>query len=330
LKDVVQAARRSRIDFVVITDHGTRGYAHEDMSGWHDGVLVLFGEEVSTPQGHLLAFETQTDVGEKDTFQDALDEIERQCGTAVSIHHQLPKIGEGDFPRTALLALGQAQLLEIWSFMDDFLSQQTPQSVGKKAAPLVRALAGPPRQLLREWDRHLALRPLPIVGGLNVHRRKHPLLEWREFFPYQTAMGTVSTVIQCPALPKQAKRACDLVWDALRNGRSYVANRLIGPEKGFQFEYHPPSGRARQMGETVEYTPGGRFSVRVPAEAEVVLRHNGQPLFWGTASQMTFPTASPGSYRVEINLSRKLWILSNPIRLVDEEGVLQPTVSDVT
>jgi hypothetical protein len=49
-----------------------------------------------------------------------------------------------------------------------------------------------------------------------------------------------------------------------------------------------------------------------------------------TTREASFPVARPGTYRVEVFLNRRLWILSNPIQLVDKDGVMQPTVSDVT
>jgi len=224
----------------------------------------------------------------------------------------------------------QTDLLEIWSFMDEFLSRTNSKYVLQAAARAEKMLLGPNRKLLWKWDRELERRRLPIVGGLNVHQRKDPLLDWKVLFPYDLAFQTICTCIHTQDLPTVWLRARDMVWSALREGRSHVANRVIASEKGFQFEFVSVTGRRRAMGEDVAYTPNGRFHICLPQPAEVVLRHNGQPLFWGTSSETSFPAAGPGSYRVEVYLNRKLWILSNPIRLIDEEGVLQPTVSDVT
>ncbi len=324
LEEVVRAAKENGIDFVLLTDHGTRGYGGEGEEGWHDGVLVLCGEEVSTPEGHLLAFETREDVGPRETLSGALEEIRRQCGIAATAHHQI--VG-GPFPAPPM---EMADLVEIWSFMDEFLSRVDARSILQATTRPEKVVSGPARRLLWQWDRELQKRRLPIIGGLNVHQKKHPLLEWKMLFPYGLAFQTICTCVQVPELPSVALRARDMVWNALREGRSYVANRSVGTERGFMFQFVTQAGRNRQMGEDVPYTDRGRFRIRVPQEAEVVLRHNGQPLSWSTAVEMSFPAAGPGTYRVEVYLNRRLWILSNPIRLVDDDHVIQPTVSDVT
>ena len=331
LDHVLEAAHDAQIDFVIITDHHSRRIGQENLEGWHDKVLVLCGEEVSTKEGHFLAFETRETIGERPTLNEALDETRRQYGQAVAVHHQLfdgrsPGIAQIPHP----LDLRRADLLEIWSLTDEFLSIAPSEEVIQLLSRPERVVRGPSRRLLWQWDRQLEKRPLPIIGGLNVHQRKSPLLEWRQIFPYELAFSTICTCVQTPELPAVSLRARDLVWNALREGRSYIVNRSIERESPFLFEYHPPAGRVRPMGDDVPYAPKGRFHMRVPVEAEIVLRHNGQPLFWGTGEEMAFPEAGPGSYRVEAYLNRRLYILSNPIRLVDEEGVLQPTVSDVT
>lgn len=331
LEDALAAARKNSIDFVILTDHRTFGYGHDNQEGWHDKVLVLCGEEVGAADGHVLAFETREEIGPRPTLSAAVEDIRRQCGTAVSIHNQL---AEGRpqgiaFP-PAPLPMGEAGLLEIWSFMDEFISRARSKYVLQAATRPDKLIHGPSRRLRRAWDRELEQRMLPMVAGLNIHQRKDPLLEWRVMFPYDIAFQTVCTCIITQELPSVWLRARDMVWAALREGRSFAVNRSVGTEKGFSFDFTAENGRRYLMGEEAPYCGGGRFRVAVPEEAEIVLRHNGQPLFWGTAKELTFPPAGPGPYRVEIYLNRRLWILSNPIRLVDEDGVVQPTVSDVT
>ncbi|CAN5465053.1 hypothetical protein BH09SUM1_BH09SUM1_29570 [soil metagenome] len=329
LRDVVAAAKKAEIDFVVLTDHGTRGYGAENKEGWHEGVLVLCGEEVTTPEGHFLAFETREDIGAAARIEQALEDTRRQFGLAVSIHHHLANDAlAGVLPPP--LPLFRADLLEIWSFMDEFLTRATPRNLKQATARPEKFIFGPTRKMLWQWDRMLATRRLPVVGGLNIHQRKQALMDWKLTFPYTTAFQTICTCIQTPELPSVSLRARDLVWAALRDGRSYIVNRAVAAEKPFLFEYHAPSGKVRHMGDDAAYEPGGRFHIIVPQEAEIVIRHNGQPLFWGTGAEISFPTASPGSYRVEAFLNRRAWIISNPIRLLDDEGTRHPTVSDVT
>lgn len=331
LDEIVVRARDAGLDYLIFTGHSNRKEPLEFFTGWRQGVLVITAEEVMTPQGHLLALETRHPIGNKDTLQEAIDAVHEQCGTVVSIHQQLPTFplipGQGDMQR---VPLEKAGLLEIWCFMDEFLARATPKHFFTVLKKPERLLEGPTRHQLSRWDLELTKRLLPIVAGLNLHHRKHPLLEWKEIIQPRLALGTLATCAQTGELPSVAIRARDLILNALREGRSYVVNRTNGPAMGFEFYYEDPDGRIRQMGDDVPYVPGGRFWIRLPKEGEIVLRQNGYPLFWGTGKQIHFPATGPGVYRVEVRQDRRLWILSNPIRMVDDEGIIQPTVSDFT
>ena len=50
--DVVEAAQKTGVDFVVLTDHNTMRAKHEGWEGWHGSTLLIVGEEVSTRAGH--------------------------------------------------------------------------------------------------------------------------------------------------------------------------------------------------------------------------------------------------------------------------------------
>ncbi len=326
LQEIVAAAKVNDVDFVVLTDHQTRGYAWEVDEGWHDGVLILCGEEVTTPQGHFLAFETREDVGDKMDLPDAVAEVHRQAGFTVSIHAQLPK------SRLVLppLPFPEADGVEIWSFTDEFLARADPRTIVTSLARPDRAIIGPERPMLNKWDVELGRRMMPAIGGLNAHQRKAPLLEWKQVLPMKTTFGTIHTIIQSRELPKVALRARDMVWESLRKGRSFIANQSIAPAKGFDFYFRDPKGRVVGMGGESEFVPGGRVHVKLPAEGELSIRHNGQPLFWGTGVDVDFPAPTPGVYRIEVRLNRRVWIISNPIRLTIDNQPVQPTVSDFT
>jgi hypothetical protein len=330
LAEVVSAARQSGIDFVVLTDHGTRGYGAEEKEGWREGVLVLCGEEVTTDEGHLLAFETREDIGEQSGIAGAMAAIDAQHATSVSIHHQLPSLGPESTVLPPPLPMKQAHMVELWSFMDEFLARAQPRYLHQACSRPEKLINGPSRAILWQWDRVLQKRRLPAIAGLNVHARKQPLLEWKTMFTYASAFQSVVTCVRCHELPTISLRARDLVWAALREGRCFMLNRSVGDEKNFDFHFQSADGRIRHMGDEVAYDRRGRFYVSLSRDAEVVLRHNGQPLFWGTTREASFPVAGPGSYRIEVLLNRRMWILTNAIRLVDEEGTLQPTVSDLT
>ncbi|HEX6738539.1 MAG TPA: PHP domain-containing protein, partial [Vicinamibacteria bacterium] len=52
-EEVAAAARRAGLAFVALTDHNN--VDAKPFEGYHEGVLVLVGSEISTTAGHLLA-----------------------------------------------------------------------------------------------------------------------------------------------------------------------------------------------------------------------------------------------------------------------------------
>src|SRR3954451_13166624 len=55
--EIAAAARANAVDFVLLTDHDTLAARDRGEEGWHDGVLMLVGEEGSPHrENHYLAF----------------------------------------------------------------------------------------------------------------------------------------------------------------------------------------------------------------------------------------------------------------------------------
>ena len=46
VREIVRAARDCRLDFLMLTDHGTLRARDEGLEGWHDGLLLIVGEEI--------------------------------------------------------------------------------------------------------------------------------------------------------------------------------------------------------------------------------------------------------------------------------------------
>lgn len=331
IAEILAAARDNAVDFVVLTDSGTKDAGAEQFpEGWHEGVLLLRGEEVAAPDGHFLALEMRDSIGAVTSMSEALTRVRRQVGTAVSIHAQLATARRTAKLCPGLLPAAQADLYEVWSFVDEFLVRAPSVGFVQSATKADKLVSGPSRRVLNRWDEELGKRMLPGVGGLNAHLLKSPAFDWKPLFTYKQLLGTVQTVVHCAELPNNAVRARDMVFEALRTGRCYIANRAVAGHSGFRFYWKSVSGREQPMGTESDWTPRGRVYIELPEEGEIAIRHNGQPLFWGTGQKIDFPAPTPGVYRVEVRLNRRLWILSNPIRLTVDNQPIQPTVSDFT
>ena len=163
--------------------------------------------------------------------------------------------------------------------------------------------------------------------------RKDPLLQWKEFFSFRTSFKTIRTAILInDKLPEDTKSASRVIWKALRNGKSVVYNHSMGSIEDFDFRYIDAEKKSYYISDQVPYRPGGRIFVSVPETSEIVIRRNGEPLFWGTGTTFEFPAPVHGVYRVEAYRDRRLWILSNSIRISSLEKLQVPpdSISDFT
>nr|MBP9947957.1 PHP domain-containing protein [Vicinamibacteria bacterium] len=88
--EVIRAAQAAGLGFLVITDHNNA--AAKSFEGYHGGVLVIVGSELSTTAGHMLgigiAAPTYRFSGDA---QDGLDDIHDLGGFAVAAHPFSPR-----------------------------------------------------------------------------------------------------------------------------------------------------------------------------------------------------------------------------------------------
>jgi hypothetical protein len=88
--EVIAAARAAGLKFVVITDHNNLDA--KKWEGYHDGVLVIVGTEVSTTAGHVLGLGIADPVFRfSGDARDALDDIEALHGAAFAAHPTSPR-----------------------------------------------------------------------------------------------------------------------------------------------------------------------------------------------------------------------------------------------
>jgi hypothetical protein len=101
------------------------------------------------------------------------------------------------------------------------------------------------------------------------------------------------------------------VYDALRQGRCYIAVDALAPATGFAFWADGPAGRA-EMG--AESQAGQRtFHVHAPRSARIHLLRDGAQIASQDGESLEHAAAEPGVYRVEAHLGDRPWVLSNPI-----------------
>jgi hypothetical protein len=326
--EVIAAAREAGLVFVVLTDHNNLDAKRWE--GYHQGLLVMVGTEISTTAGHLLGlgvpdprFRFSGDA------RDALDDVRHLHGSAYAAHPTSPR---PDFRWTGWDLPGP------WGLeLLNGDSQWRAAGWGRllrtlSLYPLNRpyALLGsltPPTEALARWDEILARRPAAAIAGVDAHGQV-PIRKDRALrFPsYRALFGVARNhVLLSRALTGDAGVDGPGLLRALELGRSYIGLDALAPADGFSFTTFEPGDPGRRpwsMGDVVPPQPGLRLRAggRVPADVELTLLRDGRAIAT-TQQALDVEAPGPGVYRVEARLPgwSVPWVITNPISVFSAE-----------
>ncbi len=258
--DVVRAARRNALDVVLLTDHDNLRAREHGQEGWHDGVLLLVGEEITPAENHFLSFGTEGHTRRRDrTPAEVCEAVDAAGGFGFAAHPFSQ--GSQRFKRARGMPwedLGCDALegIELWSWVTDTAEQlPTVRAAARFVAAPQRVVDHPPPENLQQWDRLCRERRVVAIGGLDAHQfgkrvgRFVPL----RLMSYRRSFRHLRTHVWVEGEPTR-----ESVFAALRDGRSYIARDSLAPAHGFSFE-----------------SDGDTLSVGVPRPARLRLVRDG-------------------------------------------------------
>lgn len=317
MEDVIQAARQAQLDFIVTSDHNTLAAFEDGWQGWHDGVLVITGAEI-TPRrsGHVVALGVENIEGYRFLSEgEYLREIARQGGIAFVAHPEgkrkkeftvnLERWRHWDTPLFAGI--------EIWSFMHDWIEDLNLWRLLEFHKDPLHQITGPNPWVLRSWDRLAARRRVAGIAGLDVHARRL-ILRRLTFFPYAFMFTTTLTYLRMPALSGSDEADVKAVIGEMARARAWIVYDILGAAPDFEF-VATTGGRQLGMGDVAPLEKDARFRVRVPADGRITLLRNGDVEAQIDGTELTCESSRPGVYRVEVARDGRPWIFSNHIYL---------------
>ena len=128
--------------------------------------------------------------------------------------------------------------------------------------------------------------------------------------PYARSFHHVSTHLLVHELNEAS------VWQALREGRAYVAFDWIADPTGFVFRVETENAKW-PIGSEVSTAAGLRLRAEAPLKGRFKLVRDGEVIVDRQSSSIAVPIDREGVYRVEVWLSlageARPWILTNPI-----------------
>jgi hypothetical protein len=321
VREIARAAARAEADVVLLTDHDSLEARRRGEEGWYGDVLLLAGDEVS-PLGrdHYLAFGIDSEIRHRGLNACAIARAVRDAGGFGFAAHPFSE-GSRRFRRPGMpfgaLDCDALHGIELWNFAND-----TGERIGGVlelirflAAP-ARALDHPPERNIRRWEELCRNRRVVAIGGLDAHQYGKRI---GRFVPvrvmaYHRSFRLIRTHVLCEQTPAgELERDRELVFEALRAGRCFIAVASVAPAGGFRFEAAdvPMGGEA----------PAGlrTLHVRTPLPARLRLLRDGHEIASADGTMLDADVEEPGAYRIEARRMahgrERTWIISNPIYL---------------
>jgi hypothetical protein len=255
---ILDAARESGVDILLLTDHSTLGAKEDGFEGWRDGILLIVGEEIAPRFNHYLAFGLGEAVAcaerEPDLPPQAYIDRVRNGGGIGFIAHpdhagtalfHVKHYAWTDWSVTGYTGLG------IWDFMTDWQNSLSGRirAVLSYAFPAL-FLRGPSPATLECWDRLTQERRVVGIGELDNHDSLRCF--WRipiPVFPFSRVFSLIRTHILCEEpLCGEGRADIAAILTALRNGRTYVSLDHFRTASGFSLTL-TEGGRKATMGD---------------------------------------------------------------------------------
>lgn len=327
VREIAQIARRNGLQFIIINDHEWMTHSiHLEDEGFYEGLPVMMGLEIGRRYHHYLAFGLKT-LSQGDGFdpQAVIDRVNQQGGFGFLAH---PFEKGMPFKEHSIAYTWNDTSVSgftgicIWNFASRFKERIKGPIHGLFFLLFkARMLKGPSRETLSFWDRLCHNRRVVAVGGSDTHGAAFRLgrLQFTPL-PYAYSLNSINihVLLETP-ISSAFDEAKSQIYEAMREGRLFIAHDRLKPARGFDFHFNSYEGNRLSQGQEGTFHEG-TFFMKSPKRAEIRLIKDGALLKRWVAEDVSFRVAQKGVYRVEVYIrvpffGLRPWIFSNPIYL---------------
>lgn len=303
LEFLIEAATRDNFDFVIVTDHNSmQGLSFYQKMRPPERPLLIFGDEISAPDGHLIALGIPGPPTEEMSSQKLIDWIHSQGGYAIIPH----PFGEKN-PWKNWDVKGWDGF-EVYNFAHDGLHGDGGVDFAMEAVfgdprSELKSIQKIPQEHFSFWDKALKDHPVAGLSGTDAHM-KHRAES------FSVALESVTLYVIANQLTEAE------IVKAIGTGKTFMAFDSRGIATDFLFRAEA-NGKTVGPGETLEVQKDTEvtFHVHLPVSAKIKVIHNGSVAAEEEIGELEFSAREPGAYRIEVYQDDNLWIFSNPIYL---------------
>lgn len=324
--DIVNYANEVGLDFIILTDHNTVRALHEGYEKWYGNTLLLVGCEINDKENknHYLAFGINEAFSTRTPAKKYVSKV-NELGGIGFIAHPHEKRTHKEHPAYPWVdwEIDDFTGIEIWNHMSEWVENLTEENKYRSFLHPLRTITAPPKETLKVWDELNLKRRVVGIGGIDAHAHKYNLVGFIEveIFPYKVLFKSIRTHVLLEKELKKGKSQKDIetakwmIYNALRDGKCFVANDYVADSRGFRF-YAEQSGKIYHMGETTTNSKNIVLHVLLPGtESEIRLIRNGHLIELVKDISAEFEINKKGAYRIEVYKDGRAWIYSNHIRI---------------
>jgi hypothetical protein len=324
--EIIEAANRSGVDFLMLTDHSTLKARDDGFEGWHGGTLLIVGEEIAPRFNHYLAFQLDKSIAGEGCISDfhpqtTIDRVRTGGGMGFIAH---PDHGGNalfhvkHYPWIDWTVNGYTGM-GIWDFMTDWQNSLSGylRAILSYAFPAF-FLRGPSPDTLARWDLLAQKRRVVGIGELDNHDTVRRIFGANlSVFPYARVLRLIRThVLTTGPFSGNSRDDIATLFEALKNGRAYVALDHYRSSSGFSLLL-TEEGRCATMGDEFQLRRSAELKTSAPQRGRISVIRNGALFHQVLGNRLSINIREPGVYRVEVS-QRVLgryhpWIFSNPI-----------------
>ena len=325
LNTIVKAAKKSGLDWIIVTDHNTM----EIEEGIFNGVYVIRSEEISPySENHYLVFGTNEVIEPCDNPQIYVDKVRELGGFGFAAHPDegitVDKNGNCIPRKNSNHCIPWSDKnvkpdgVEIWNWFSNWADNYDDTSLLTKAYSFFfkhRIITNPSPLTLSWWDSLNNEREnvVPALGGVDAHA----LLIKDYFiplyiFPYTTCFKTINNTINLrEPLSKDFKEAKQQILSAVIKGNNIIINKNISKEiPEFLICNNKNIGYS---GESIDLDENTTLKIKLNKKADIKILLNGKEIFKTQDKICTLPIKEKGKYRAEFSHKNKGFAYTNPI-----------------
>jgi len=326
VEEIMEAANRAGVDFLILTDHDERLALRDGKEGWYNKSLLLVGEELTTQTGHLLGLripDASWRFGPEP--QEAIEDIKELGGLAFIAHPYHPRNPWRDWNVRLHDGMEIFNGDTLWRMGGWY--RLGVELLTYPVNPFYSLLSAVhyPYKNIEKWDELTQKGPVIGLAGSDAHGVIPLLGKGRgiKIPSYEAIFKVMKNHILTPfKLTGFLQHDKEMIYESLQQGHCYISFDGLGDPRGFFFAANNGEQRAI-MGDPLPFSTKTTLFIQHngPSGTEVLLFRDGKLIAKDKKASFHYPISSEGVYRVEVYLPdeflptrRKFpWIISNPI-----------------